>query len=233
MKIYSLLAFIGLLFFAASCARSIEGETQNFEANMQRLDKLSAKYPAFKAAFNSMREDATKQMETAKALGDEKAKIAGMTAANKIAGPNWVTNLEDFEAKTNAIRDLATKATQQAGDENDKDAARVASRSGEDAIREAQNKLNNASVNSPSDADAIVSSIMSNLSSAESRLNEVVNAAESKKNEGKKAEEEAKTAEDQKKAEEEKKKAPIKCSHCGKMCPAGSTKCDGCGAPLS
>lgn len=233
MKKSFLFALIGYLFLAVSCQRTIEGEQQNFDINMQRLSEISAKYPAFKSACESLRSDATKQMEAAKGFSEEKAKIEGMATANSIAGPTWVRNLAEMDRKINEIRDMATQATQKAGDRTDSDAAWVASRSGEDAIREARSRLSSASTNNPSDAAVVVSTVMSNLEAAEKRLNDVIKTAEEKKSEEKKAEEESKTAEEHKKAEEEQKKAPIKCGHCGNSNPAGSTKCGGCAAPLS
>jgi hypothetical protein len=233
MKNCYLLVLLGLLFFSVSCKRTIEGEMKNFEANIQRLSEVAAKYPAFKSACETLKNDASKQMEAAKSLSEEKSKIAAMTTANNLASPTWVSDLNSIDAKINSIRDMATKAAQSSHDKTDSDAAWYASRMGEDAIRETKSKLDNASISNPSDAAAVVSSLMSNLSSAEKRLNDVVQTAEGKKNDEKKAEEDVKKAEDQKTAEEEKKKAPIKCGHCGASSPAGSAKCGGCGAPLS
>jgi hypothetical protein len=233
MKKIHFIALFALLFLAVSCQKTIEGEQKNFDANIQMLNEVSAKYPRFKGACETLKSDANNQMESARKLSEEKSKIEGMSAANKIASPIWVNNLSQMDSKINAIRDMITKAAQNAKDKNDSDAAWTASRQGEDAIREAKNKLEKADVNNPSDAAAIVSSVMSNLEAAEKRLSDVVKTAQDKVAAEKRAENDAKTAEDQKKAEEEKKKAPIKCSYCNKMCPAGSTKCEGCGASLN
>jgi len=233
MKKSPFLALLAFLFLAVSCQKTIEGEQKNFDSNIQKLDEVSAKYPRFKGACETLKKDANKQMESARQLSEEKSKIEAMSTANTIASPVWVNNLSQMDSKINAIRDMITKAAQNAKDRNDSDAAWTASRQGEDAIREARNKLENADINNPSDAAAIVSSVMSNLEAAERRLNDVVKTAQDKVAAEKKAENDAKTAEDGKKAEEEKKKAPVKCGHCGKMCPAGTAKCDGCGAPMS
>ena len=233
MKKSQLIALLGFLFLAVSCQKTIEGEQKNFDSNIQKLDEISAKYPRFKGACETIKKDANKQMESARQLSEEKSKIDAMSAANKIASPIWVYNLSQMDRKINAIRDMITKAAQNAKDKNDSDAAWMASRQGENAISEAKNKLENADVNNPSDAAAIVSSVMKNLEAAERRLNDVVKTAQDKVAAEKKAENDAKTAEDGKKAEEEKKKAPVKCGHCGQMSPAGSTQCSKCSAPLS
>jgi DNA repair exonuclease SbcCD ATPase subunit len=233
MKKSQLIALLGFLFLSVSCQKTIEGEQRNFDANIQTLNEVSAKYPRFKGACETLKKDANKQMETARQLSEEKSKIEGMSAANTIASPVWVNNLSQMDSKINEIRDMITKAAQNAKDKNDSDAAWTASRQGEDAISEAKNKLEKADVNNPSDAAAIVSSVMSNLEAAEKRLSDVVKTAQDKVAAEKKAENDAKADEDQKKADEEKKKAPVKCGHCGQSSPAGSTKCGNCSAPLS
>jgi hypothetical protein len=232
MKNYFLLSLCALLFLATSCKKSIEGETKKFESNIQKLNEIGARYPSFKAACETLKSDATKQMETAKGLSEEKAKIEAMATANNIASPTWVNNLSGVDDKINSIRDMSTKASQNSHDRNDSDAAWAASRQGEDAIREAKMKLESSSVNSPSDAAAIVSTIVSNLDAAERRLSDVVRTAENKKDAEKKAENDSKAADETKKAEEEKKAAPVKCGYCGNMNPAGTAKCSGCGAQV-
>jgi chromosome segregation ATPase len=231
MKNYFLLSLCALLFLATSCKKSIEGETKKFDSNIQRLNEVAAKYPSFKAACETLKTDATKQMEAAKSLSEEKAKIEAMAAANNIASPTWVNDLSNIDNKINSIRDMSTKASQNSHDHNDSDAAWVASRQGEDAIREANNKLG-GTVDSPSAAAAIVSSIISNLDAAERRLSDVVKTAENKKDAEKKAQNEEKAAKDSTKATEEKKAAPVKCGFCGNSNPAGTAKCSGCGAQL-
>ena len=233
MKNCTFLILLAILFLTASCQKTIEGEQKNYDANIQKLDEVAAKYPGFKKVCEIIKSDASKQMESAKNLSEEKSKIEGMSAANAIASPTWVNNLSDMDNKINAIRDMITKAAQNAKDKNDSDAAWAASRQGEDAISEAKNKLENSKVNNTSDAAVIVSSVMSNLDAAEKRLSDVVKTAQDKVAAEKKAENDAKTAEEQKNADEEQKKAPVKCGHCGKTCPAGTKKCDGCGAPMS
>ena len=233
MKKSPLFALLAFMFLAVSCQKTIEGEQKSFDANIQKLNEVAAKYPSFRNACETLKSDANKQMQAARLLSEEKSKIEGMSAANTIASPVWVSNLSDMDRKINAIRDMITKAAQNAKDQNDSDAAWMATRQGEDAIREAKIKLESAQINNPSDAAVVVSSVLSNLEAAEKRLSDVVKTAQDKIAAEKRAENDAKTAEDQKKAEEEKKKAPIKCSYCNKMCPAGSTKCDGCGAPLN
>jgi uncharacterized phage infection (PIP) family protein YhgE len=232
MKKSPIIALIAFLFLAVSCEKTIEGEMKNFDVNIQKLNEVSAKYPNFKNACEILKKDGTKLMEDAKKLGEEKSKIAGMSAANSILSESWVSDLLDIDNKVNTIRDLIAKTAQNVKDKNDSDAAWVASNQGEEAIRQAKRKLENAVVNKPSDAAVIVRTEMSNLEAAEKRLNDVVKTAQDKVAAQKQAENDAKTAEDQKTAEEEKKKAPVKCSSCGQMNPAGTTKCNHCTAPV-
>jgi len=230
MKKSPIFALLAFLFLAVSCQKTIEGEMRNFESNIQKLNEVSAKYPNFKNVCDILRKDATDQMETAKKLAEESSKIKSMSAANEIISPSWISDLLDMDKKVNDIRDLITKVAQNVKDKNDSDAAWSASRQGEEAIREAKTKLENAVVNRPSDAEVIVRTEMSNLDAAIRRLNDVVKTAQDKVAAQKQAENDAKAAEDQKTAEEEKKKAPIKCGFCGNSSPAGTSKCNSCGA---
>jgi hypothetical protein len=233
MKKANLFTLIAILFLAASCQKTVDGELKNFDANIQKLNEVAIKYPNFKAACESIKKDATDQMEAAKKLGEETSKIEGMSAANKIASEPWIRDLSNLDSKINAIRDMITKAAQSAKDKNDSDAAWLASRQGEEAIREAKIKLETAMIYNKSDAAVIVDSVLRNLNEAEKRLAGVVKTAQDKVAAEKQAATDAKDAENQKQAEEEKKKAPIKCGHCGQMSPAGSTQCGKCSAPLS
>jgi uncharacterized phage infection (PIP) family protein YhgE len=233
MKKSPIFALIAFLFLAVSCEKTIEGEMKNFDVNIQKLNEVSTKYPNFKNACEILKKDGTKLMEDAKKLGEEKSKIAGMSAANSILSESWVSDLLDIDNKINTIRDLIAKTAQNVKDKNDSDAAWLASNQGEEAIRQAKIKLENAVINRPSDAAVIVRTEMSNLEAAEKRLNDIVKTAQDKVAAQKQAENDAKTAEDQKTAEEEKKKAPVQCKYCKKNSPAGSTQCAHCAAPLN
>jgi len=233
MKKQYLFSLFALLILVSSCKLTVEGETNSWDTNMQRLSSMSAKYPNFKAVIETTMEKAETAWDEALSVSDEKAKIQAMSKANDLASPEYIRNLENFDRKVNNIRDLAAKASQMANDHSDSDAAWHASQSADRTIQESRNQLSKAAPSAVPDANAVVASIIRNLESAENRLNKVVKTAKDKKKEEKKAADEKKTAEDEKKAAEEKKAAPIKCGSCGNSSPAGTAKCGSCGAPLS
>jgi hypothetical protein len=232
MKNYFLLSLCALLFLATSCKKSVEGETKKFETNIKRLNDLMAQYPSFKTALESVKKDAQSKMDAASKVSGDDAKIKAMAEANSVASPQFVYQLADIEDQKNKLKSLITKATQNANDGNDREAARSARNNANDAIYDADRKLRDASVSNASDAEAVLRPVMSSLSSAMSDLNSVISTADGKKQAEKKAEKDNKAAEDTKKAEEEKKAAPVVCGYCKNSNPAGTAKCSGCGAQL-
>lgn len=233
MKNFIFLAFLGaLLLGQTACKRSVEGETQSWEANKGNIQKLSAKYSNFKPAFEEILKKAEAKMSEAQGLNDEKAKISAMSEANSIIRPKFVRGLEGMDRKISTLEDLMAKAAQQSKDHSDRDAAWAAKSSGDRAIREARELIRSAKVSSAAVADGIVSDAERQLASAQKRLQEVVKVAKEKAEADKQAQADEKAAETAKEEAEEKKASPIKCAHCGNMNKPGSLKCSSCTAPL-
>lgn len=233
MKNFIFLAFLGaLLLGQTACKRSVEGETQSWEANKGNVQKLSAKYSNFKPAFEEILKKAEAKMTEAQAMTDEKAKISAMAEANSIIRPKFVQGLEGMDRKISTLEDLMAKASQQSKDHSDRDAAWAAKSSGERAIREVRELIRGAKVSSAAVADGIVNDADRQLSSAQNRLQEVVKTAQKKADEKEKAKADQKAEETAKQEAEEKKASPIKCGYCGTMNKPGSLKCSSCAAPL-
>lgn len=215
-----------------ACKRTVEGENNKWESNKERIGKLKAKYPGFSSPLNEVMTQAEAKFKEAETVSGEEGKIELLSAANKIASPNFVTKLDGLDRKINNIEDLATKAAQAATDESDREAAKSAKRSATVAIENARREVRNAKANSIASAEAVIEGITLNLNRAEDRLEKVLKVAEAKKDAEEKTAEDEKTAEEDAKAAEEEKTAAIKCGYCGTMNEAGALKCSGCKAPI-
>ena len=211
---------------AISCQKSLDGEIKAYEANIKKLDALSAKYPSFRTAVETVKKDASSQYETAKKLSEEKSKIEGISAANKIARPAFVNNIDEIEKLLRSLPNKFSEATQKAFDENDKEAVKIAIRTTEDDIFDAKARLQNARISSSNEANSVTDEILSLLENAENRLVKIMESSDSKRDD-------KKTSEAKKDSQKAADSKPVKCGHCGKFCDPGSTSCKSCGAPLS
>jgi hypothetical protein len=226
MKVKFIFYLLPLLVTAVSCQKSLDGELRAYEANIKKLDALSSKYPSLRIAVETVKKDATIQYETAKKLSEEKSKIEGISAANKIARPKFVNNIDEIEKLVISLPNKFSEATQKAFDENDKEAVKIAIRTTEDDIFDAKARLQNARISSSNEANSVTDEILSLLENAENRLDKVIESADAKREDQKKSE----AKKDSQKAADSK---PVKCGHCGKVCDPGSNSCKSCGAPLS
>lgn len=226
MKAKFILYFLPFLLLAVSCQKSLDGELKAYEANIKKLDALSSKYPSFRTAVEIVKKDAAAQFETAKKLSEEKSKIEGISAANKIARPAFLNNIDEIEKLLRNLPNKFSEATQKAFDENDKEAAKIAIRTTEDDIYDTKARLQNARMSSPNEANAVTDEILTLLKSAETRLDKVMETSDSKRDD-------QKTSEAKKDSQKAADSKPVKCGHCGKVCDPGTSSCKSCGAPLS
>lgn len=231
-KLFFLALGAALLILNTACKQTVEGESNRWESNKQRIEKLKAKYPGFSSALDEVMTQAEAKFNEAESVSGDEGKIELLSAANKIASPNFVTQLDGLDSKINNIEDLAAKAAQESTDHSDRDAAWTAKTSATRAIEEARKQVRSANASSITAAEGVIEGIVLNLNRAEERLQKVVKTAEDKKAAEEKAAEDEKTAEDDAKAAEEEKKAAIKCGYCGTMNDAGTAKCNSCGAAI-
>jgi hypothetical protein len=179
MKPFYLLTLL-LLTLTLSCERTIEGEQSAFDKNIWTLEELEVKYPKFKVACENLKNDATNQMESARKLVEEKSKIEGMSAANSIASPVWVVNLASLDNKIKAIQAKINQAVQISKEKNNATAL-TAAQIGEKAIKETKKNIVNAVVRNTSDAEAIVSNVVSILERSDRKLDDALEATKETK----------------------------------------------------
>lgn len=231
-NIYLFTVLMALATFWSSCGSSVEGETASWKSNQERITRLKANYPGFKGALDAALNDAKTAMESAQSVGDKEAKIKAMSAANDKASPQFVRELDGMDRLMRDIEGKISKTKQAGGDRNDQSAIWDAANRADQAIREAKSKLKSSTAADIASANAITSSVTSNLKSVQSLLDDIAKEAKNKADAAKKAEDDKKAA--AAKADEDAKKAaaPIKCGACGTENKAGSTKCSQCTAPL-
>jgi len=225
-KLAILLSF--LILVSVGCKKSVESETKRWETNKATLEKLAVEYPAFKSTIDQVIAKASEAMTSAGSISDEAKKIEALAAANELANPTFVRDLQSFSEQVTKLQELSTSALQNASDENDRLAAKQAADNATTAINDAKNMLKNQTVTNESEANTLIAKALSDLDGVKTTLEQIVKTTADKV---KKVEDEK--AQIEKKAEDEKKAlADIKCEYCNTMNKYDATKCTSCGAPI-
>jgi chromosome segregation ATPase len=91
--------FTALLLMALSfvqCSKSVEGQTERYDALRQTIQGYEATYPNFKPALDEVIAAGDAAFEQSKAIKDEKQKIAAIDKALQALSPQWVTQLGEL-----------------------------------------------------------------------------------------------------------------------------------------
>lgn len=110
---------IALFLFALitlwACKKTVEGETRNWEANVSKLKKLRATYPAFASVLDDELKRAEAKWKEAQGIGNEEEKIKKMSDANYTFTQGFVyelsnleTRMETMKRKSRELIDLST-----------------------------------------------------------------------------------------------------------------------------
>ena len=223
--LFALLIFLSL---SIACKKSVESEKNKWEANKQLIQQLAVEYPTFKTVLTTIENNATQAMQSAEKMSDEKQKIEAMAKANAMATPQFVSDLEKFDATIAKLKELSASAIQNAHDDNDAEAAQKASTDAETAIYDAKELIANANVTTEAEAGIIITKAISQLTSVTGILENIMNVASGKKSD----EEKAKTEQEDKEKAEKEALADVKCEYCATMNKHDAAKCASCGAPI-
>lgn len=233
MRITNFLIAIAALFVVVSCGKATsESETKRWESSKQLLETLGAKYSGFKPALQEVSANATKDWEAAGSIGDEEKKVEAMRAANDAASPSFVSQLDGISKGLEALKDLATEATQLGGDESDKQALSLAKGEAGRTLSELEGMLRSRRVATAAEATAVVGEAVSQLAAATNRIQKVMDTVKGKQNATKDAADTAAANAAANTATEADAKKSIKCGFCGGMNAHDALKCSGCGAPV-
>lgn len=217
--------FAAMLLMVAGCKKSVEGETQRWEAGVKDVKALAAQYPGFKPALDARLAAAQSIHDAAESLGDEE-KIQKLSEANARLRDDFVGKLGALADTMKKLREKRVQAAAGAGDESSRLAAKVAAEDAGKALDRADATLASGASDEAA-AVAVLDKIAADLDAADKAIDKVLGADADKKADAKsQAEADAKS-----KADAEAKVAPWKCEYCGAENPHTEGSCTACGAP--
>jgi hypothetical protein len=228
-KIHStLLVFFTMILLLSGCAKTVEGESKKWDANVSEVNGLAAKYPGMKPALDARLAAAKATWDSAAAL-EEKAKIDAMAAANTALMGGFVTKLKNVEPNLAKLRESRVAAASKAGDESSRLAAKLAAEDAQKTIDRVEKTLKDGAKDEAS-ATAILDKVTTDIETSQKAVDKVL--------EGDKQKTEAKTADkaatDAAAAKTEADKAAAvadwTCEYCDAKNKHDATTCSGCGA---
>lgn len=205
----------------ASCAKSVEGETNAWNRNKEKINELKVLYPSMANALTTQLSSAEAAWENANSVSGEEAKIEAMAGANRLLNSGFVSDLSDFKKKQKDLNDLVVDVTAASKAANDELSARVAIMQANSVISNTKSMVERGA-QTPAEAEIVMNQVTKDLDDITKTL--------------KKTQERFKKVEkDEKKAEAEKEEAakPWTCNYCSKSNAADAKECGGCGAPHS
>ena len=230
MKKFKLILIVTLLITAFSCGPSVEGETKNWDRNIEQLKKMQKNYPAYADMIKAKITEAEKVYNDASSISDDEKKADKMREANNMLNLGCVGNLKNMSSKIDDVnkKKRELKNMMQGKSKSDIKFAEMVIDDSKDAVKKAEKVLNKKTDNLDANPCMQIEKAYKDLTLA---YDDISNAI-SKIN---KAEADQQKKEDEIKAESEKKdEAPkmVECTYCGSMNEAGKTKCSSCGANL-
>lgn len=213
------------VFGLGGCKKTVENQTAAWKSNLATVQSLQAKYPGFKPALQARIDEATPIHEAATSLEGDAA-IDKLSAANSALMKGFVGDLGRIETATKKLREARVDVTAKASDASIREGAKVAAADAEKALSRAEEVLKKGAKN-PTDADAVVKKVLSDLETAQKAIDKV-RGVQSDKKAAAKADKDAAAKKD---ADAKAAVADWKCEYCGKMNPHDHKDCGGCGAP--
>ena len=213
----------GLILFV-SCAKTVEGESNSWKRNTQKVSELKSLYPGLKKPLQMKMDEAQGMWNLAEGISDEDEKIEKMASANRIINSGFIKDLKDYDGRKKRLQELIVDVQSADLDANDRNAGMAAKDQAQDAMRDAERRLSSGA-KSVSAANSLLKQILSDFNAANKNLKKVLASAESKQ---KKAQEADKKAAADKAAKEKAK--TWKCEYCGKVNDTHAHECKGCGA---
>lgn len=138
LSIQLLSLVLGLVIFSA-CKKTVEGEKNAFDRNVQTLNQMSAKYPGFAEVMKEELNKAKQVFESAASISDEKSRIDKMSEANNVFYNGVSGLLSRYESNVNNLQSSIRNIGNKSIDANERQGLRV-----DMAIMNAQNAINNA-----------------------------------------------------------------------------------------
>lgn len=226
----AVLAFFTMLLLVTACAKTVEGESKKWDANVTKVNALGAKYPGMKPALDARLAASKATWDSANGISDEESKIKAMAAANSAIMAGFVTKLDGVEGSLAKLRESRVSAASMAGDESSRLAAKLAAEDAQKTIDRVEKTLKDGAKDEAS-ATAVVDKVVADIETAQKAVDKVLEG-DKKKAEDKAA---ADKAADDKAAKADADKAAAvadwTCEYCGTANKHDATACSSCGAP--
>jgi hypothetical protein len=222
-----LVAALGVSLCVAACKKTVEGENQAWQRNVQRVNELAAVYPGFANALHEQQKHAEDAMAAARGVSDKELAAKKMAEANALLDGGFIYSLGQLDARSRSLREKIITANNDATQAGDPASARLAADDAQRILRNLDDTLKTGAPNADA-AAAVLRKIDGDLSSASANLDRVIAAARARKAEATKAATAAPAAGG---ASAPVAVAQWKCTYCNHMNDDGRKKCENCGAP--
>ena len=226
------LLFITVLFFTVySCGPSIEGETKNWDRNIQQLEKMQKDYPAYADMIKAKIEEAENIYDKATGISDEEAKAKKMREANNLLNSGCIGNLKNMSSKIDDVKEKKKELKKILKDKSKSDIkyAELIMDDSKSAIKKAEKVLNKKAENLDANPCLKIESAYKDLEAAYKDIEETISNF---KDQDREKEEELNKEELSKDNDKKDEPKTVECPYCGKKNDAGRTECKYCGAPL-
>ncbi len=220
---FFIIAVIAFVF--NSCSPSVEGETKNWDRNINQLLKLKTDLPAYEGLINKKILEAETIFKSAENISDEDVRAKKMRKANNILSYGCIDNLKNMSSKIDDLnkkkREIEKIIKNKNNSKNDVIYIMTLVENCKNAVKKAEKILNKETEDLDSNPCKKIERAFKGL---ETTYTETNNAISDLKKAHKEIEEK------EKKKEEVAK--DIKCEYCGTKNKSTAVKCKSCGANL-
>ena len=234
MKTRSTALALGLVLAltGASCKKTQEGESKNWERNTKRAQELMALYPGFAPAIQAQMAKAQEAMTAAKAISSPEESARKMSESNSLLSGGFMGTLGGLQGKVKNVREkMASASTGATGP--DQAGAQTVVADAQRILASTDEMLKRGAAD-PVGAAAVVSKIDGDLTEAAKNLDKVIEANKKREAAAKGTPGAAPAAAAAAGAGAQAEKAvpaTWKCKYCAKANDGTVAKCKGCGAP--
>ncbi len=208
-----------------SCSPSVEGETKNWDRNLNQLLKLKTDFPAYEDFINEKISDAETIYKSADNISDEDKKAKEMRKANNILSSGCIGDLKNMSSKIDDLnkkkREIEKTIKNKNNSKNDVVYIMTLVENCKNAIKKAEKVLNKKT----SDLDT---NPCKKIERAFKGLQTTYTETDNAISDFKKAHKEI----DEKEKKKEEAAKGLKCEYCGTKNKSTAVKCKSCGANL-
>jgi hypothetical protein len=225
----TLLALFAAILLVIGCAKTVEGESKAWTANVAKVNELMAQYPGMKPALEARLTAATKTWDAAQSMSGD-AQIDQMAKANSELNAGFVNDLQDLEGKLKKLRESSVEVAAKAGDDSSRLGAKVAAEDAQKTVARVEKTLADGAKDEAS-ATAVMKKVIADIGTAQSAIDKV--SAVDKEKTDKKADD-AKAATDKAAADKAATEAAVAdwtCEYCSTKNTHDAATCSSCGAP--